>query len=421
MKSAIGLIDANNFYASVERAFDPALNDRPLVVLSNNDGCVVARSPEAKLMGIKMGEPIFQVRHLLERRGGVALSSNYGLYDDMSWRFQTALEDFTPDLEHYSIDEVFVKMPLSSWKTLAKTGREMREQVRALTGIPVSVGFGETKTLAKIAMEIAKKSLKADGVLDLTGSPYQEEALSRVAVGDVWGVGPKYSEMLERNGIKTALELRNADDNWIRKRMTVVRLRTVRELRGIQCIPFEPTPKVKQQLCVSRSFGTATNDIQELRAAVAFFTARVAEKLREHKLLAGELTVFVTTDRFKDVPQYSNSARLSVAPKSDSTLELLPLALKGLHQVYRDDVQIRKAGVLLDDLELADRSPHRLWDSALYEIHKRLMSAVDSLNARFGKDTIRCGLFPNSGAWWAKFEHRSPSYTCDWRQIMSAS
>src|SRR5215471_11555692 len=293
MPAAIGLIDANNFYASVERAFDPSLNNRPLVVLSNNDGCVVARSPEAKLLGIPMGAPIFQVRHLLDRHNGVALSSNYGLYDDMSWRFQTALEDFTPDVEHYSIDEVFVKMPLSSWHTLTETGRKMREQVRALTGIPVSVGFAETKTLAKIAMEIAKKSARADGVLDLTGSPYQEEALSRVVVGDVWGVGPKYSEALERHGIRNALDLRNADDGWIRMRMTIVGLRTVHELRGIQCIPFEPTPKVKQQLCVSRSFGAATESLQDLRAAVAFFTSRAAEKLREHRLLAGDLSVFV--------------------------------------------------------------------------------------------------------------------------------
>jgi DNA polymerase V len=171
---SIGLIDANNFYASVERAFDPALARRPLVVLSNNDGCVVARSPEARGLGIPNGAPIFQVRRLLDRHNGIALSSNYTLYDDASWRFQTVLEDFTPDVEHYSIDEVFVKMPMSSWHTLTETGREMRRHVRALTGVPVSVGFAETKTLAKIAVEIAKKSLKVDGVLDLTGSPYQD-------------------------------------------------------------------------------------------------------------------------------------------------------------------------------------------------------------------------------------------------------
>jgi len=418
--SAIGLIDANNFYASVERAFDPSLNNRPLVVLSNNDGCVVARSPEAKLLGIPMGAPIFQVRHLLDRHNGVALSSNYTQYDDMSWRCQTALEDFTPDVEHYSIDEVFVKMPLSSLRALSETGREMRAQVRALTGVPVSIGFAATKTLAKLATEIAKKSLKADGVLDLTGSAYQEAALSGVAVSDVWGVGPRYSAMLERAGIRTALDLRNADDEWIRRRMTVVGVRTVRELRGIQCIPFEPTPKVKQQLCVSRSFGSATENLQDLRAAVAYFTARVAEKLREHRLLAGELSVFVHTDRFKDVPQYANNARFSIAPKSDSTLELLPLALKGLERIHRAGCQIRKAGVILNDLELADKAPRRLWDGAIYELHKRLMSAVDALNIKFGKDTVRCGLFPNSGAWKTKFERRSPAYTTDWRQLMTA-
>src|SRR5215813_8110224 len=342
--SAIGLIDANNFYASVERAFDPSLNNRPLVVLSNNDGCVVARSPEAKLLGIPMGAPIFQVRHLLDRHNGVALSSNYTLYDDMSWRFQTALEDFTPDVEHYSIDEVFVKMPLSSLRALSETGREMRAQVRALTGVPVSIGFAATKTLAKLATEIAKKSLKADGVLDLTGSAYQEAALSGVAVSDVW----------------------------------------------------------------------------DLRAAVAYFTARVAEKLREHRLLAGELSVFVHTDRFKDVPQYANSARFSIAPKSDSTLELLPLALKGLERIHRAGCQIRKAGVILNDLELSDKASRRLWDGAIYELHKRLMSAVDALNIKFGKDTVRCGLFPNSGAWKTKSERRSPAYTTDWRQLMTA-
>jgi DNA polymerase V len=265
-----------------------------------------------------------------------------------------------------------------------------------------------------------KKSTRADGVVDLTSSTYQEAALSRVAVGEVWNVGPNFSAMLERAGIRTALDLRDADDEWIRKRMIVMGLRTVHELRGIPCFSFQPTPKTKQQLCVSRSFGSATDELQDLRAAVAFFTSRVAEKLREHRLLAGELSLFVTTDRFKDCPQYSNSVRLSVAPKSDSTLELLPLALKGLAQIYRPGFQFRKAGVILNDLEPADSAPRRLWDAALYELHKRLMAAVDSLNTRWGKDTVRCGLFPDSGAWRTKFARRSPNYTTDWRQLMTA-
>jgi DNA polymerase V len=418
--SVIGLVDANNFYCSVEAAFDPELQSRPIVVLSNNDGCVVSRNIEARMLKIPMGAPAFQIRPLLEKHNGVDLSSNYTLYDDLSLRFQTALEDFSPDIEHYSIDEVFMRMPVSNWRTLTETGRKMREQVRALTGVAVSVGFGETKTLAKIAIEIAKTSTRAGGLVDLVGSPYQDEALSRVAVADVWGVGARYSEALERKGIKTALDLRDADDKWIRKRMTVVGLRTVMELRGIQCIPFDVTPKVKQQLCVSRSFGAATDSLQDLRAAVAFFTSRVAEKLREQRLLAGELSVFVATDPFKHGPKYSGNACLSVAPKSDSTLELLPLSLKALGQVYREGVQIRKAGVMLNNLELADRASRRLWDMELYELHKRLMGVVDALNIRFGKDTLRCGLFPNSGAWRARFQRRSPDYTTDWLQLMTA-
>jgi DNA polymerase V len=418
--SAIAVVDADNFYTSAEKTFDPSLNGRPLVVLGNNDGIIVSRSSEAKRLGIPMGAPLVEVRSLLDRNNGVALSSNYTLYHDMSWRFQTALEDFSPDLEHYSVDELFVKMPLSSLHTLTETGREMRRQVRALTGIPVSIGFAETKTLAKLAVELAKKSPKADGVLDLTGSPYQEEALSRVPVGDVWNVGPAYSAMLEHNGINTALELRGADDEWIRRRMTVVGLRTVQELRGVQCFPFIQTPKVKQRLCVSRSFGSPTEDLQDLRAAVAFFTARAAEKLREHKLLTGELTVFVHTDKFKDVPQYAASRSLTIAPKSDSTLELLPLALRGLDRIYHPGFQIRKAGVMLNDLELADSAPRRLWDAALYELHKRLMASMDAINAKWGKDALKCGLFPSSEAWKTRFERRSPNYTTDWRQLMTA-
>ena len=421
MPVAIGLIDANNFYASVEKVFDPALAGRPLVVLSNNDGCIVARSAEAKAIGIPMGAPIFEVRSLLEQHGGEALSSNYALYADLSWRFQTVFEDYTPEIEHYSIDELFVRMTGVTARSLDAVGRRMREEVRALTGVPVSVGFAETKTLAKIAVEIAKKSVRAGGVLDLTGSPYQSEALARVAVGDVWGVGPRYAAMLERHGIRTALELRQANDEWIRRRMTVAGLRTVHELRGVPCLPFEMTPRTRQMVSVTRSFGKATDDLDELRAAVAWFVSRAAEKLREHELLAGELTVFVATDRFKEGPQYANSVSLSVAPKSDSTLELLALALRGLARIHRPGFPIRRAGILLGALELSANVARRLWEQERYELHRRLMAAVDALNARFGKETVRCGLFPSTGVWQTRFEHRSPAYTTDWNQLMTAN
>ncbi|QQS47618.1 MAG: Y-family DNA polymerase [Acidobacteriota bacterium] len=416
--NSIALIDANNFYATAEKAFDPRLARRPVIVLSNNDGCVVARSKEAKELGIGMGVPLFEVRHLVERHGVAVLSSNYELYADMSWRFQSALDDFSPEIEHYSIDEVFLRVPFRGGTELTEMGHRIRETVDGLTGITVSIGFAETKTLAKIAIELAKKSRKTGGVLDLTRSRYQAAALERVTVGDVWGVGPAYAELLERNGIRTALELRDADDDWIRRRMTVCGLRTVHELRGIPCIPFESTPKTRRMICVSRSFGRSIEDPNEIRAAVAWFTGRAAEKLRRDGLAAGKIAVFVSTDRFRDEPQYAGSVTLEVAPKSDNTLELLALALSALQKALRPGFLIRKAGVLLSELEMIDRIPLRLWEQRQYETHRRLMAAIDELNEKFGHETVRCGLYPLDGPWRTRFENVSPRYTTDWGQIM---
>lgn len=420
MAAPIGLIDANSFYASAEQLFDPTFARRPTVVLSNNDGCVVARSKEAKEIGIPMGAPLFEYRRKLEAANAVILSSNYALYDDMSRRFQGVLDDYTPDVEHYSIDEVFVKMPLC-YNALTDTGREMRRRVRALSGIPVSVGFGPTKTLAKLATEIAKTSDRAGGVVNLYQSPHIDAALRRVEVGDVWGIGRKRAAMLERHGIVTAFQLRDADDAWVRKQMTVMGLRTVHELRGTVCIPFETVPKVRQQICSSRTFGASTNDLDELRSAVAHFTAYTAAKLRDHKLLAGSLTVFVVTDRFKqDQPQYSGSYKMSIAPMSNSTLELLPLALTALQRAMCDGFQIRKAGVILDDLVMNESAPHRLWDVVTQNIHARLMEAIDGLNERFGGDTVRCGLWPSAGVWRTRSDRQSQNWTTDWNDIMVA-
>jgi DNA polymerase V len=418
--SAFGLIDGNDFYVASIRAFDPRLARIPVAVLSNGDGCVIARSAEVKTLGVKMAQPLFEVRGLLEKHRAAILSSNYTLFDDMSRRFQGILYDFTPDVEHYSIDECFVRMPLSV-SDLVSEGQQIRQRIRALSGIPVSVGFGPTKTLAKLANRIAKKSDKAGGVVSLYQSPHIDVALERMAVGDVWGVGPRYAAMLEKSGICNALQLRDADDQWVRKRMTVTGLRTVHELRGIQCISFEPTPKTQQQICCSRTFGGATDDLRELRAAVAWFTARAAEKLRTHGLVAGELAVFVTTDRFKDSPQYSNAASLRIAPLSSSTLELLPLAMRGLASIYRSGYPIRKAGVLLDRLEFAERASRRLWDAATQELHRRLMDAIDAINERWGKDSVRCGLYPSTGIWQTRAERCVPCYTTKWTDIMVAT
>lgn len=419
--AAIALVDCNNFYASCERVFDASLARKPVVVLSNNDGCIVARSNEAKALGIRMGQPFFEVRDLVEKCGVAVRSSNYELYGDLSARVMGALSDFTDELEAYSIDEAFLRLRVSRGESFADVGREMRRRVKKLTGIPVSIGIAETKTLAKVAGYHAKQSQKAAGVLDLVKSPYRDLALERLPVDEVWGVGPRYSAMLKASGIETALALRDAADEWVKDRMTVVGLRTVRELRGVPCIPLETVSPAKKNLTVSRTFGASTDSFEEVRAALAFFVTRAAEKLRRQKLLAGSITVWIQTDRFrKEEPQYSNAATLSVAPKSDSTLELRDLAFAGLAKIFRTGFNYRKAGVTLNGLELAELVSMRLWEDACFERERRLMAAVDRCNERFGRDAVTCGLFPSDGTWRARFAMRSPRATTRWPEICSA-
>jgi DNA polymerase V len=327
------------------------------------------------------------------------------------------LSDFTGEMETYSIDEAFLRLDVGANGSFTDLGREIRRRVMKHTGIPVSVGIAETKTLAKIANHHAKRSAKAGGVLDLVRSPYKDIALARVPVEDVWGVGPQYSKMLREQGIETALDLRDAPDDWVRARMTVVGLRTVKELRGEPCIPLEITPPNKKLITVSRSFGAATASLDELRAAIAFYVARAAEKLRRQKLAAGTITVFIETDRFRPVAQYSRSATLNVAPKSDNTWELRELAFNGLARIYKPGYDYRRAGITLGGLELADLVAKRLWADEWYERQRRLMAAVDHLNGKYGRDTVRCGILPTAGAWCTRFAQRSPRYTTRWSEI----
>jgi DNA polymerase V len=420
MPSSIALVDANNFYVSCERVFNPRLLGKPVVVLSNNDGCAVARSNEAKALSIEMSAPLFEMRETVDRENIQLLSSNYELYGDMSSRVMDVLSEFTDELELYSVDEAWLRLS-SEEGSLTALGREIQRRVRQYTGIPVSVGFGKSKTLAKVANRFAKRT-KGDGVLDLTNSPFLDIALEHLAVGDVWGVGPRYASMLVSNGIKTARDLRDADDEWIRAQMIVVGLKTVHELRGIPCFPLETVPPAKKMITCSRTFGTATDSFREVRAAVAFFVAHAAEKLRRQRLAAGALTVFIATDRFrKEESQYSPSTTLNVAPKSDSTLELSGLAMKGLEKIFRAGFKIRKAGVTLSALELTDRTTRRLWDDARYENQRRLMQAMDSINQKYGRNTVRCGLYPSAGIWETRFALRSPAYTTKWADVCRAA
>src|SRR5262245_16081265 len=416
----IALVDCNSFYCSCERVFDPTLVGRPVVVLSNDDGNIIARTNEAKALGIEMGTPAFKIRDLIKQHDVIVRSSNYELYGDMSARVMDCLSDFTDELETYSIDEAFLRLDVGAEEAFTALGRAIRCRVLKHTGIPVSVGLAKTKTLTKVANYHAKRSEKAAGVLSLERQAHTDLALERLPVDEVRGIGPRYTEMLRRHGIETAIALRDAPDDWVRDRMTVVGLRTVTELRGTPCIPLEISPPNKKLITVSRSFGAAASSLDELRAAIAFYTARAAEKLRRQKLAAGAMTVFIETDRFRPVAQYSNSVTLNVAPKSDNTWELREVAFSGLARIYKPGHDYRRAGVTLGALELTDLVAKRLWEDEWYERQRRLMAAIDRVNAKFGRDTVRCGIFPADGAWHTRFAKRSPRYTTRWPEICDA-
>jgi DNA polymerase V len=421
MPEAIALVDANNFYCSCERVFDATLRGKPVVVLSNNDGCIVARSNEAKALGLKMGEPYFKVKGLLDAYDVAVYSSNYTLYGDLSARMHALLGEFSPEIENYSIDEAFLKLKPARGQTLDGLGRAIKERIGQAIGIPVSVGIAETKTLAKVAGHYAKTSAKTKGVLDLTGSRWQETALQQLPVGEVWGIGARYEKFLQDHGIETAQQLRNAKDEWVRQHLTVVGLRTVHELRGQPCLPFELVKQTRKSLMVSRSFGEAVETLDELRAAVAFFVTRAGEKLRREGLAAGSLSVWVETSRFTENNRYANSAALSLAPLTDATPELLAAAFKGLQTIYKNGYQYKRAGVLLGELAPAPTLTLRLWGQAEHEKAQRVLQAVDRLNARFGQDTVRCGLHSFQGRWRMKQQRRSRRFTTRLDEVLTVS
>ena len=414
MPPIFALVDCNNFYASCERVFNPRLEGKPIVVLSNNDGCVVARSNEAKALGIGMGVPEFQIRPLLRAHGVQVFSSNYTLYGDLSQRVMETLEQFCPDLEIYSIDEAFLSLVGFERRDLTDYGRQIRQTVKQWTGIPVSVGIAETKTLAKIANRIAKRTPDTGGVFDLLACPDREALLGRVAVEDVWGIGPNHARLLKQHGITTARQLAGTDDQWIRKRMGIVGLRLVMELRGVSCLDLEQCPPPKQSLTCSRAFGTLINTLAEMEEAVSVYASRVAEKLRRERLAATVLTVCLTTNEFKEGPQYSNALTLKLPVVTDSTSELIGCALQGIRAIYRDGYLYKKAGVMLTGLVPVSQTQADLFDSQDRRKSKRLMTAPDAVNDRWGAGTLHYASNGITKAWKTRFHRRSPAYTTDW-------
>ena len=410
----IALVDCNNFYVSCERVFDPTLVGRPVVVLSNNDGCVVARSEEAKALGIEMGKPVFQIESLLRRHRVVMRSSNYTLYGDMSRRVMEILRRLSPVVECYSIDEAF--LDLDGVADVTEHAQHLRKLVKQWTGIPVSVGIAPSKTLAKVASKQAK--CMGTGVRILADRDTQTKALQETAVGKLWGVGRRYARMLRRNGIMTAFDLREANDAWVLKRMTIVGLKMVHELRGIPCFEFELEPPAKKSLIKSCSFGKPVTALAELEEAVSVYTSGAAERLRMQDGVARVITVFIMTNRFQtEHPQYAKSATVSLLSGTNDTRVLVSCALELLHRIYRKGYRYIKAGVMLDGIEPRRRVQLSLFDNQS-DGSVRLMQAVDIINHRFGRDAIRVASCGHRPRWRMRREKLSPRFTTEWDELL---
>jgi len=405
MPRATVLIDGNNFYASCEAVLDPSVIGRPLVVLSNNDGCIVSRSAEARALGIPMGSPCFKLQPLLQRHGVIVRSSNYGLYADMSQRLMATLEAWVEELEIYSIDEAFGLLhrpPAADGQPgdLRTWGRQLRERVQRDLGLPVAVGIAPTKVLAKLANRIAKRDPLQGGVFDLGAIDDPDPWLEGIAVEDVWGIGRQLSRWCRLRGIADARALRDMPPGELRRRCGVVGLRLQQELRGQACLPLQSLPAAKQETCVSRSFSRPVTSREELRQAIATYLSRAAEKLRQQRQRAGAITVFVRSSPFDGSSFYSNAATVALALPSNDTAVLLAAALPLADGLYRRHKALQKAGVLLQQLQPEELLQHHLLvplEPGEQRRREALMATIDTLNRRYGRGTIQwaaCGLQP---------------------------
>jgi DNA polymerase V len=410
-ETSFALIDGNSFYCSCERVFDPSLKNRPVIVLSNNDGCAVARTAEAKALGIKMGAPFFKIRGLCEREGVAVFSSNYTLYGDMSARMNAIYREMAPEVEVYSIDESFLSIGIIPADERVSYGRDLRTKVLKWTGIPTCVGIGPTKTLAKLANHIAKKAEGMDGVCDLTSQAARDHWLPKIAVGEVWGVGGASQAKLARLGVRTAACLRALDPAVARKVMTVVGEKTVLELRGISCLPLETVAPQRKGCAVTRSFSRKVTDLTDMLEAVATHATRGAEKLRGYGLEAGHITVFMHTSPFGDDPSHSASRTVQFAEPTADTLELIRAAKRAAEGIFQKGFRYAKAGIVMDDLVEAGSAPRPLFEQRDREKSASLMEAVDAINQRYGRGTVTPAATGKRRDWQTKFEMRSPQYT----------
>ena len=423
------LIDGNNFYVSCERVFRPSLNGLPVVVLSNNDGCAIARSNEARALGIRMGHPWFQMRHLEESHGVIALSANFALYGDISDRVASLIAGFGPRQEIYSIDESFVDLA-GMPGNLAERGHKLRRRILQWVGIPCGIGIGRTKTLAKLANHVAKTAERKPGsypaklaqVCDF-GSLSQDEftaVLQATDVGEVWGVGRRIGAQLTDAGVRTVHDLMQLDPATVRRRWSVVLERTVRELRGLSCIALEDVAPSKQEIACTRTFGHPVEHIHELAEAVTEFASRAAEKLRKQDGVAAQVLTFIHTSPFRREPQYSRSVTVPLRRPSADTRSIVRAAITGLRAIYRPGYKLAKAGVMLLELMPASVNQAELDLEPEPRDKGRLMATMDKLNHRYGKGTMllaSAGLAGERRTWTMQQSRRTPAYTTRWEDM----
>jgi DNA polymerase V len=414
------IVDCNNFYVSCERVFQPSLKGKPVIVLSNNDGCAVALSEEAKKIGVKRGVPYFKVAHMEKENGLRVFSSNYALYGDMSSRVVDVILSMVPDVEIYSIDECFIDLRSYPEKDLIPLALKIRERVGKWVGIPVSVGIAKTKTLSKVAVRLAKKSSDNTGVLKLTGEDEVKEALLKTEVGDVWGVGRKYAKWLRRYGIKDALRLKKTSNDLLRTKMGICGIRIAEELRGKPCYTIEDTPPKKKEITVSRSFAKVLTEFEDLKEAVVYFTSKAAEKLRKEGSVAGSVLVFVMTNRFSELPQYNRIGTMKLNVQTSDSSELINYTTKVLASIYKKGYSYKKTGVILKEIVPEDQVQMALFDSVDRGKSKKLMGVLDSINTTFGAGSLKYaaeGLKSNPDFMPAS-NMLSKSFTTKWSELL---
>ncbi|MBA4076712.1 MAG: DNA polymerase V subunit UmuC [Cyanobacteria bacterium PR.023] len=416
------LIDCNNFYVSCERLFNPKLEGKPVVVLSNNDGCVVSRSSEAKALGVKMGVPLYQINALVKSAGIVTLSSNYALYGDLSNRIMSILSGFSPHQEIYSIDECF--LDFTGIPDRLRLAREIKETIKQCAGVPVCVGIGPSKTLAKLANYTAKTVSDCGGVFDFSALTEDERdrIFATLKAGEVWGIGRKLAQKFEQIGINTVLQLKDSSPELMRKQFSVVIERTVRELRGQSCLDMAEIASARKQIVSSRSFGKNVFELADLEQAVASYMAKAALKLRADRSLAGALEVYIRTNRFAEgSEQYAQTATVTLSHPTDDTMVLMKAASNALRQIYRSGYAYQKAGVSLLDLSNADERQLSLFQTeAVNTRSEKLMKLMDATNSAMGRGTLYLAAEGQNHSWQIKCNFKSPEYTTSWKGLAVA-